>query len=107
MDTVTGPTILVIVGITGDLARRKLLPAIVQLAEAGKLPEQFKILGISRRTITTDEVLHNLNEDIDTRFLGAHMQMFTMDLEAAADYDRLALEMDSIASSMTWPVPRR
>jgi glucose-6-phosphate 1-dehydrogenase len=101
MDTVTGPTILVIVGITGDLARRKLLPAIVQLAEAGKLPEQFKILGISRRTITTDEVLHNLNEDIDTRFLGAHMQMFTMDLEAAADYGRLALEMDSIASSMT------
>lgn len=37
--------ILVLFGITGDLAKRKLLPAIYHLAEAGLLPHNYRIIG--------------------------------------------------------------
>ncbi len=44
-----GPTILIIVGITGDLASRKLLPALSKIEKAGILPDNFRIIGVSRR----------------------------------------------------------
>ena len=40
--------ILVIFGASGDLTRRKLLPAIYNLAEAGHLPERFAVVGVAR-----------------------------------------------------------
>jgi glucose-6-phosphate 1-dehydrogenase len=43
------PTTLVIFGATGDLARRKLLPALYNLAHDGALPERFNLVGVSRR----------------------------------------------------------
>ncbi|HUB36392.1 MAG TPA: glucose-6-phosphate dehydrogenase [Solirubrobacteraceae bacterium] len=43
------PTALVIFGATGDLARRKLLPALYNLAHDGALPEHFHLVGVSRR----------------------------------------------------------
>jgi glucose-6-phosphate 1-dehydrogenase len=42
------PTTLVIFGATGDLAHRKLLPAIYNLAHEGALPERFSLVGVSR-----------------------------------------------------------
>jgi len=42
------PTTLVIFGATGDLARRKLLPALYNLAHDGALPERFNLIGVSR-----------------------------------------------------------
>jgi glucose-6-phosphate 1-dehydrogenase len=43
------PTTLVIFGATGDLAKRKLLPALYNLAHEGALPERFHLVGVSRR----------------------------------------------------------
>jgi glucose-6-phosphate 1-dehydrogenase len=43
------PTTLVIFGATGDLAQRKLLPALYNLAHEGSLPERFNLIGFSRR----------------------------------------------------------
>jgi glucose-6-phosphate 1-dehydrogenase len=43
------PTTLVIFGATGDLARRKLLPALYNLAHEGALPERFHLIGVARR----------------------------------------------------------
>jgi glucose-6-phosphate 1-dehydrogenase len=42
-------TTMVIFGATGDLARRKLLPALYNLAHEGALPERFNLIGVSRR----------------------------------------------------------
>ncbi len=42
------PTALVIFGATGDLAHRKLLPALYNLAHEGSLPERFELVGVSR-----------------------------------------------------------
>jgi glucose-6-phosphate 1-dehydrogenase len=43
------PTTLVIFGATGDLARRKLLPALYNLAHDGALPERFHLIGVARK----------------------------------------------------------
>jgi glucose-6-phosphate 1-dehydrogenase len=42
------PTTLVIFGATGDLAKRKLLPALYNLAHEGAMPERFHLIGVSR-----------------------------------------------------------
>lgn len=42
------PTSLVIFGSTGDLAHRKLLPALYNLAHEGALPERFELIGVAR-----------------------------------------------------------
>jgi glucose-6-phosphate 1-dehydrogenase len=42
------PTTLVVFGATGDLARRKLLPALYNLAHDGSLPERFALIGVAR-----------------------------------------------------------
>jgi glucose-6-phosphate 1-dehydrogenase len=49
------PTSFVIFGATGDLAKRKLLPAIYNLAHDGALPERFNLVGVARREKTNDE----------------------------------------------------
>jgi glucose-6-phosphate 1-dehydrogenase len=47
--------ILVIFGASGDLTRRKLLPAIYNLAEAGHLPERFAIVGVARPSMAESD----------------------------------------------------
>ncbi len=49
------PTALVIFGASGDLAQRKLLPALYNLAHEGALPERFHLVGVSRREKTHEE----------------------------------------------------
>src|ERR1043165_7947758 len=49
------PTSLVIFGGTGDLAKRKLLPALYNLAHEGSLPERFNLVGVSRSEMTDEE----------------------------------------------------
>jgi glucose-6-phosphate 1-dehydrogenase len=46
---VAEPSVLVIFGVTGDLARKKLLPAIYDLANRGLLPPGFSLVGFARR----------------------------------------------------------
>jgi glucose-6-phosphate 1-dehydrogenase len=58
-------TVLVIFGITGDLAGRKLLPALYNLAEAELLPEHFRIAGISRRGTTTGDIIELIKKNIE------------------------------------------
>ena len=43
------PCALVVFGVTGDLSRKKLLPAIYDLANRGLLPADFVLLGFARR----------------------------------------------------------
>ncbi|MGH2839569.1 MAG: glucose-6-phosphate dehydrogenase [Solirubrobacteraceae bacterium] len=49
------PTALVIFGATGDLARRKLLPALYNLAHEGALPERFALIGNARSEMDDDD----------------------------------------------------
>src|SRR5688500_10332223 len=46
---IAGPCSLVIFGVTGDLARKKLMPAVYDLANRGLLPPGFALTGFARR----------------------------------------------------------
>jgi glucose-6-phosphate 1-dehydrogenase len=47
--------VIVLFGATGDLARRKLLPGIFHLFEAGLMPERFALIGAARSDLTEEE----------------------------------------------------
>jgi len=62
------PTILIIFGVSGDLSQRYLLPAIDAIGKAKMLPEQFKIVGVTRQK---------------------NIKLYQMDIESAEDYEKL------------------
>src|SRR5690348_13965614 len=49
------PTTFIIMGITGDLAGRKLLPALLSLYVKKQLPPKFAVVGFSRRAFTRED----------------------------------------------------
>jgi glucose-6-phosphate 1-dehydrogenase len=61
-----GPTTLIIFGATGDLAARKLLPAIYNLGLGGLLPERFEVIGIGRRAGDSEAFRRHAHEAIST-----------------------------------------
>ncbi|NUO34282.1 MAG: glucose-6-phosphate dehydrogenase [Dermatophilaceae bacterium] len=52
---IAGPCGLVLFGVTGDLARKKLMPAIYDLANRGLLPPGFSLVGFARRDWATQD----------------------------------------------------
>ncbi len=61
------PTSLVVFGATGDLAHRKLLPAIYNLAHDGALPDRFELIGVARSGQPREDFREMARESI-TRF---------------------------------------
>jgi glucose-6-phosphate 1-dehydrogenase len=59
------PTTLVIFGGTGDLAKRKLLPAIYNLAHEGALPERFNLIAIARTEQPHEDYRQMARESIE------------------------------------------
>jgi glucose-6-phosphate 1-dehydrogenase len=51
-ERVPEPTIVVIFGASGDLTKRKLLPALFHLEQQGLLPKDFAVVGVARRDIS-------------------------------------------------------
>jgi glucose-6-phosphate 1-dehydrogenase len=49
LNRIAGPSSLVIFGVTGDLSRKKLMPAVYDLANRGLLPPGFALIGFARR----------------------------------------------------------
>ena len=49
LQRIAGPCGIVLFGITGDLSRRKILPALYDLANRGLLPPSFTIIGVARK----------------------------------------------------------
>jgi glucose-6-phosphate 1-dehydrogenase len=96
------PTILVIVGISGDLAKRKLLPALRQIAQAGALPQQFRIVGLVRRKLTIDDVL----PEGDQAFLRDHTELFELDMTDAQEYERLGKHLKALEAGFGTPAQR-
>ena len=60
------PTTLVIFGATGDLAARKLLPAVYNLRRGGLLPERFHAIGIGRSESGDDAFRAHAREAISS-----------------------------------------
>ncbi len=60
------PTVFVIFGATGDLMTKKIVPALFNLFQKERLPLLFRIIGIARRSLSTEQfhthILHILRE---------------------------------------------
>ena len=56
---------LVILGVTGDLAARKILPALYHLFLKGRLPEDARILGVARSDFSDDAFRKHLVEHLE------------------------------------------
>lgn len=69
---IAGPCSMVIFGVTGDLSRKKLMPAIYDLANRGLLPPGFALVGFARRDYADEDfaqvVLEAVKEHARTPF---------------------------------------
>lgn len=76
-------TTLLIFGITGDLSRRKLLPALAAICQAGEAGD-LRVIGVSRRPVVADKLLATHPE------LYSITEFLTMDVADPAAYQGLA-----------------
>src|SRR6266496_1265261 len=95
------PAAIVLFGITGDLARRKLLPALYNLAVADLLPKGFQIIGVTRSGTTVETLLGDIRErqgeQTDEQALaklGQSISIITMDISRAEEYSKLKQALD-------------
>ena len=95
------PCLMVIFGASGDLTRRKLLPALYNLRRAGLLSEQFAVLGTARTAMADEEFRelaggelkncdggHPRQDDVD--WLAGRMHYLALDASDSNAYRQLA-----------------
>ena len=80
------PQVVVLVGATGDLARRKLLPGLFHLAKAGFLPD-CRVIGVSLDEIDADTFRDRARQAID---------QFASRKTTEADWSAFAAKMDYV-----------
>src|SRR5215470_19415443 len=59
-----GPCVMIIFGSTGDLTKRKLIPALLNLAQENFLSKQFAVIGFAGNDIDTEAFRKSLGEDL-------------------------------------------
>ncbi|MDR7574173.1 MAG: glucose-6-phosphate dehydrogenase, partial [Armatimonadota bacterium] len=59
------PCAVVIFGATGDLARRRLIPALYNLARKGQLPAGYAVVGVGRRPVGTEPFREQLRRAVE------------------------------------------
>ena len=58
------PTVIAIFGVTGDLARRKLIPSLYSNYIKGRLPDQLRIVGVGRREWTDATLIDHAQQSL-------------------------------------------
>jgi len=84
---------LVLFGATGDLCKKKLIPALQALHEKSMLPADFKIIGAARRDRTTEtwlKTFDNLSDDFSSR-----CSYYRCDLSSVETLKSLPVEGDT------------
>ena len=104
------PTIIIIFGITGDLSKRKLLPALYYLLKDDLLHADTVVLGISRRDVSADELLRevelhvkendNACDPVGIQKLRKALRMHTMNLDLDTDYMQLLIVLQNIEDKL-------
>lgn len=104
------PTALTIFGISGNLSKTKLLPALYNLLQKNMLPETFVVVGIFRQTsIDLDRLMQQVeinllrkHQEADSAILAKLRQLIipvTMDSTNPEDFQRLKQTLDDLDSS--------
>jgi glucose-6-phosphate 1-dehydrogenase len=107
-ERIPDPAVLVIFGASGDLTKRKLLPALFHLEQAGLLPKKFAIVGVARRPLG-DEFAADMREGI-VEFGGVdesdpllndfvkNISYYALSFDDPSHYLGLKTELDRIAA---------
>ncbi len=100
------PTIITIFGISGDLSKRYLLPALFHLFKVGLLDSRTVIIGVSRQTISPEELLEGVDlhrgeqsddqDEAAKQKLLSRIHMAKLDLDNIEDYRELKVQLDKI-----------
>jgi len=104
------PCVMVIFGATGDLTKRKLIPALLNLAQESILPRQFAIVGFAVNDLDTDSFRKTLGQEmpdfapdpIDLKMwddLSQRIYFVKGDFEDPAAYERLKQQIDEAAEA--------
>jgi glucose-6-phosphate 1-dehydrogenase len=89
----TPPVLLVIVGATGDLTRRKLLPALGALDARGELPRPFVVLGVARDPHPDDTAFRAIAKDLLPGLDEGQIHYQAIGDGTAADFARIAADI--------------
>ncbi|MDA2934386.1 glucose-6-phosphate dehydrogenase [Acidobacteria bacterium AH-259-D05] len=83
LESTPEPCTIIIFGATGDLTKRKLVPALYSLARQNLLPGGFSILGTARRSLSHEEFQARMKEAVDQFFLSGPVDSSEWDNFAA------------------------
>ncbi len=107
------PLILTIIGITGDLASRKIIPALWHLFITQELPERVRIIGLGRRRWTDRDLHHLVTELFQEQrahpSLSAFLNLFAYvqgEFTTTSRYDTLATAIEKIEGEWQMPANR-
>lgn len=64
LSKIAGPSGLIMFGVTGDLSRKKLMPAIYDLANRGLLPPAFSLVGFARREWSREDFEKQVHDSV-------------------------------------------
>lgn len=105
----TEPHILVIFGASGDLTKRKLIPALFELHQQQLLPENFAVLGVSRTAISDQQFREKMNEFLPSandpdksKFLNSIFYL-AIETSNAGDYPRLKRKLKELGEELSIP----
>jgi glucose-6-phosphate 1-dehydrogenase len=108
------PSVFVIFGGGGDLTKRKLIPALYNLASRGLLPENFAVVGVDRSARSAESYRDYLEEEVPG-FIGDHLDRelwesfkqrvysAELDFRDADAYQRLAESLATIDQDQGTP----
>jgi glucose-6-phosphate 1-dehydrogenase len=93
------PCVVVIFGASGDLTKRKLLPALYHLEQSGLLPKDFAVVGVARRPLEqsfAQDMKEGIisgggveNDDVKLDPFVKRIQYHAMNFDDASGYDSL------------------
>ena len=99
----TTPTQIIIFGASGDLAERKLVPALLGLAAKGNA--DFQVVGVARRPLTDEAFRAKLEASLPdqdrTAFAGLAPRIHYLQGDAAGELDALAPRLEALAPGAT------
>src|SRR5437763_182189 len=96
------PCAIVIFGASGDLAKRKLIPALYELARQKMLPEQFALVGYSRSEMSDEQYRQEVRDAVQKfsrtkpvdegvlKWIESRAYYVRGDYDCDQDYDRLS-----------------
>ena len=108
LERVPDPSVVVLFGSTGDLAHRKVLPALYQLWRTNLLPLEFVVVCLGRRPYTSETFRTEMRESLEKysrllpldetawRTFSERIEYEKLDFDKPEGFDRLATHLDDL-----------